>query len=200
MRRRIDVRGYVVLACLVGVACNGEFTTTDVSGRSLGSSSGSPGSVMPPGGSSGSSGSNGGSGSSGTTASSGGGLPPGAGTVPDDASMESATDPPTTSFDADGGPPCETVMDSYGYARCICSPGSSFAAEAGVGSCMNYDCCVSYPGDSGVALGFANPATTSGLCACFLSADITAVSGVSTTCNDFVNHGGGVGKVVSSCP
>lgn len=197
MRRRTDVRGYVALACLVGVACNGEFTTTDVSGRPSGSSSGSSGAVMPPSGSSGSSGSGG---SSGGTTSSGGGLPPGAGTVPDDASAESATDPPTTGFDGDGGPPCETVTDSYGYARCICSPGSSFPAEAGVASCASYDCCVSYPADSGVALGFANPDTTSGLCACFTSADIAAVSGVSTTCNDFVNHGGGVGKVVPSCP
>jgi hypothetical protein len=198
MRRRIDVCGYVALACLVGVACNGEFTTTDVSRGS----SGSPGAVMPPGGSSGSGGGSGSSGSSGGTASSGGGLPPGAGTVPDDASAGSDADPPATAFDGDGGAPCETVMDSYGYARCICTPGASVPVEAGVASCMNYDCCVSYGGDSGVALGFANPATTSGLCACFTSADIAAVSGVSTTCNDFVNHGGGggVSKVVPSCP
>jgi hypothetical protein len=91
-------------------------------------------------------------------------------------------------------------MDSYGYARCVCSPGSSVLGEAGVASCVNYDCCLSYGPDSGVSVGFAEPSATSGLCACFTSADIAAVSGVSTTCNDFVNHGGGVGKVVQSCP
>jgi hypothetical protein len=184
MRHRIDVRGHVALACLVAVACRGEFTTTDVSGWSSGSS----GAPMPSGG------------SSGGTASTDGGVPAEAGTIPDEASAESAADSPATGFDGDGGAPCETVVDSYGNTRCICSPGSSGLAEAGVASCSGYDCCVRYPPDSGVSLGFANPALTAGLCACFTSADLTAVSGVSTTCNDFVNHGGGVGTVVSSCP
>ncbi len=190
MRCRIDVRGYVALACLVGVACNGEFTTTDVSGSPSGSSSGSP-PAAPPGGS---------SGSGGATASTDGGAPAESGAVPDEASAESGADSAATGLDGDGGAPCETVTDSLGYTRCICAPGAGFLGDAGVASCGTYDCCVSYGADSGVAVGFANPDQTSGLCACFTSADIAAVSGVSTSCSDFVNHGGGVGKVVPSCP
>jgi hypothetical protein len=178
------VPGYLGLACIAGVACTAQTTDVHLSG----SSSGSPSAVTPPGG------------SSGGTAMTDGGVTADDGPVPDEASAESAADSPAPVLVGDGGAPCETVMDSYGFARCVCSPGPSFPAEAGVASCMNYDCCVSYGADSGVELGFAEPAMTSGLCACFTSADIAAVSGVSTTCNDFVNHGGGVGKVVPSCP
>jgi hypothetical protein len=112
----------------------------------------------------------------------------------DDAQAESSGDSAAASSDA--SEPCETVVDSHGNARCVCSAGSHGLAN-GVASCAGYDCCASYGADSGVSLGFANPALTDGLCACFTSADLAAITGVSTTCADFV---GNAGTVVPHCP
>jgi hypothetical protein len=180
--RAVILSAHVALASILAVACTGQI----LGGDSSGSSSGAPSAVTST------------DGGSETTPRTDGSVTGEAGSVPDEASAESSAD--STSAGTDGGAPCGAVMDSYGYTRCICSPGSSGLGEAGRASCVGYDCCVRYPPDSGVSLGFANPALTAGLCACFTSGDLTAVSGVSTTCADFVGHGGGVGTVVSSCP
>lgn len=93
---------------------------------------------------------------------------------------------------------CGTSMDSYGYTRCACSPGPSAPVANALAKCVGYDCCVRYAGDSGLAEGFGNPTLSSNLCACFSSADIAAVLGVTTTCQDFAR--GSAGTVTSSCP
>jgi hypothetical protein len=107
---------------------------------------------------------------------------------PDASSAVFATD--------DGGSSCQTSIDSYGNTQCACLQGQVAASNA-VASCTGYDCCVRYAPDSGLAEGFGNPTQSSGLCACYSSADIAATLGGPVSCDDFAN---GEGNVVSSCP
>jgi hypothetical protein len=104
---------------------------------------------------------------------------------------------PSLSLSADGGRSCETTMDSYGYTRCSCLAGMAPAANT-VASCPNYDCCVRYAGDSGLAEGFGNPGLSSNLCACYMADDIAAIYGATVTCQHFA--GGAGAMIVKSCP
>jgi hypothetical protein len=115
--------------------------------------------------------------------------------APDSSASDSPSDAPATIDDSDAS--CETNVDSYGYTQCTCLPGPIATASA-VASCSGFDCCVRYGPDSGLAAGFGNPSLSSGLCACYSSADIAAIRGSAVSCHDFAN--GGVGTIVSSCP
>jgi len=99
---------------------------------------------------------------------------------------------------ADASAPCQTNVDSYGFTRCTCAPGVAALGNAAVSSCSGYDCCVAYAADSGLAVGFGDPALTAGLCACFHADDIAAILGTTATCNELARDG--VGKVVKACP
>jgi hypothetical protein len=107
-----------------------------------------------------------------------------------------ATAPPVTEA-ADAGMSCETTMDANGFMRCSCLAGMASSANA-VASCTGYDCCVRYGTDSGLMEGFGDQSLSSNLCACYSSADITAIYGASVTCQHFA--GGGGAKIVKSCP
>lgn len=115
---------------------------------------------------------------------------------PNDGSDASPDAPPGEQLDA--GLVCQTSVDSYGYTRCVCSPGVHALGDAAVAACVGYDCCVSYGPDSGLAAGFGDPTLSSDLCACFHSADIAALRGTTATCSNFAHDG--VGTVVKACP
>lgn len=114
---------------------------------------------------------------------------------PDASPSDSPSDAAATIDDNDAS--CETNVDSYGYTQCTCLQGP-VATASPVASCSGFDCCVRYGPDSGLAAGFGNPSLSSGLCACYSSADITAIRGSMVSCQNFAN--GGVGMIVSSCP
>jgi hypothetical protein len=112
------------------------------------------------------------------------------------SSPDAAT--PVDSSSGGGGSVCATSVDSYGLTRCACFPGSVETTNT-VATCSGYDCCVRYASDSGLAEGFGNPLLSSGLCACYSSADITAMLGASATCKSFAG-GSSDRTIVQSCP
>lgn len=117
----------------------------------------------------------------------------------DDGGGDDATsDSGTSSGSGSGGGTCGASMDSYGYTRCACSTETTTLAADTIAKCVGYDCCVRYGPDSGLVEGFGNPTLSSNLCACFSSADITAMLGTPTSCQAFA--GGGGATIASSCP
>jgi hypothetical protein len=116
---------------------------------------------------------------------------------PDSPSSPDATTPADSSSGT-GGSVCATSVDSDGFTRCACYPGSVQTTNT-VATCAGYDCCVRYASDSGLAEGFGNPLLSSGLCACYSSADIVAMLGASATCKSFAG-GASDRTIVPTCP
>jgi hypothetical protein len=177
---------HVALALAMAVGCTGHIGDSNSPGYTLGAPSSS---------------SEGGGGGGAPDASKESSCPTeGCGTVvpTDDGGDDTTSDSGTSSGSASAGGTCGASMDSYGYTRCACSTEATTLAGDTIAKCTGYDCCVRYGPDSGLTEGFGNPTLSSNLCACFSSADITAMLGAPATCQQFA--GGGGATIASSCP